>query len=348
MASDQKITLASFSRSDLFYIFTFGLMVFALFEVIHLGLLPALLGGLFVFQFTEFGSRLLERVGVIPVTGKYILLGAVTGLVVAAIVGLISVSIDFISSEGHDGLIALLQRMADALETARMHLPLWAQDYMPANMNEWQSTLVDWLRENAKGLGSFGTDIGKLLLHIIFGMIIGGLAALSRIAEHNDNPPPLSAELKQRAGHLDKAFTSVVFSQLRISAINTVFTALFLTVIMPLMGMDLPLTKPMIVVTFIAGLLPIIGNLISNTVITLIALSVSPVAAITSLGYLVIIHKLEYFLNAHIIGHHIRSKVWEVLLAMLVMESAFGIAGLVAAPIYYAYLKNELAARKLI
>jgi hypothetical protein len=33
---------------------------------------------------------------------------------------------------------------------------------------------------------------------------------------------------------------------------------------------------------------------------------------------------------------------------MLVMEALFGLAGLVAAPIYYADLKNELAARNLI
>ena len=30
------------------------------------------------------------------------------------------------------------------------------------------------------------------------------------------------------------------------------------------------------------------------------------------------------------------------------MESAFGIAGLIAAPIYYAYLKDELSARGLV
>jgi hypothetical protein len=30
------------------------------------------------------------------------------------------------------------------------------------------------------------------------------------------------------------------------------------------------------------------------------------------------------------------------------MEAAFGIAGVAAAPIYYAYLKDELAARGLI
>jgi len=30
---------------------------------------------------------------------------------------------------------------------------------------------------------------------------------------------------------------------------------------------------------------------------------------------------------------------------MLIMESAFGLPGIVAAPIYYAYLKDELVAR---
>jgi hypothetical protein len=30
------------------------------------------------------------------------------------------------------------------------------------------------------------------------------------------------------------------------------------------------------------------------------------------------------------------------------MEALFGIAGLIAAPVYYAYIKNELAARRLI
>ena len=37
-----------------------------------------------------------------------------------------------------------------------------------------------------------------------------------------------------------------------------------------------------------------------------------------------------------------------LLLVMLVMEAAFGIVGVVAAPIYYAYLKDELVSRGLI
>jgi predicted PurR-regulated permease PerM len=92
----------------------------------------------------------------------------------------------------------------------------------------------------------------------------------------------------------------------------------------------------------------VIGNLISNTAIVVVSLSVSPVLAISSLLFLIAIHKLEYFVNAHVMGTHISARAWELLVAMLVMEAVFGIAGLVAAPIYYAYLKNELAARELI
>ncbi|MDX2027126.1 MAG: hypothetical protein SFW62_00650 [Alphaproteobacteria bacterium] len=78
------------------------------------------------------------------------------------------------------------------------------------------------------------------------------------------------------------------------------------------------------------------------------ALSVSPVAAAVALGFLVLIHKLEYFINAHIVGTEIRAQAWELLIAMLVMEAAFGLPGLVAGPFYYAYVKDELNAKGLV
>ena len=44
----------------------------------------------------------------------------------------------------------------------------------------------------------------------------------------------------------------------------------------------------------------------------------------------------------------IRARAWELLLAMLAMEAAFGVAGVIAAPIYYAYIKDELGNRNQI
>jgi predicted PurR-regulated permease PerM len=48
------------------------------------------------------------------------------------------------------------------------------------------------------------------------------------------------------------------------------------------------------------------------------------------------------------VGSQITAAAWELLLAMLVMEAAFGLPGVVAAPVLYAYVKAELAARGLV
>jgi len=69
---------------------------------------------------------------------------------------------------------------------------------------------------------------------------------------------------------------------------------------------------------------------------------------LASLAFLVLVHKLEYFLNARIVGSRIHACAWELLVAMLVMEAAFGIVGAIAAPVYYAYLKHELVERGLV
>jgi len=139
-----------------------------------------------------------------------------------------------------------------------------------------------------------------------------------------------------------------VFAQVRISAVNTTLTGLYLFVALPLASVHLPLAKTVLVIAFLVGLLPVVGNLVSNTIIVILSLSVSLSVAIASLVFLVVIHKLEYFLNAHMIGTQVHAHAWELLLAMLVMEAAFGISGLIAAPIYYAYLKGELVSRSLV
>jgi predicted PurR-regulated permease PerM len=49
-----------------------------------------------------------------------------------------------------------------------------------------------------------------------------------------------------------------------------------------------------------------------------------------------------------VMGSQIHARAWELLLAMLAMDAIFGIPGVIAAPVYYAYLKNELSAQNLI
>jgi predicted PurR-regulated permease PerM len=219
--------------------------------------------------------------------------------------------------------------------------------WVPADPDEMKRAGSEWLREHASQLRSIGRDVWLTLVHVLIGMIIGGMVAVSREVAPAESGP-LVVALSARVRLLGAAFRSVVFAQVRISALNTVLTAIYLLAIVPLIGEKLPLTKTMIAVTFVVGLLPVVGNLISNTVIVMISLSVSPLLAVYSLVFLVVIHKLEYFVNARVMGSHINARAWELLVAMVAMEAAFGLPGLVAAPIFYAYLKNELAAKGLI
>jgi len=54
------------------------------------------------------------------------------------------------------------------------------------------------------------------------------------------------------------------------------------------------------------------------------------------------VHKLEYFLNAHFVGSRIQVPTYALLASMLMLEAGFGTAGLVAAPVYCAWLTREL------
>ncbi len=337
----------SMTNSEKIEVSTYILSAAALVAILKLGLLPALLAGLLVFQLVEMGAPcLVRRTGVTPLTGKMALFLFVTLIIVGAVgFGVVIITTQIMGK--NDNVIALMQSMADIVDSARNHMPAWIQEYMPATLAEWQAASSTWLRENASRLGSFGRGIGIFFMDVIIGMIVGGLLALAR---HNGAAAQtkLVDALTDRAEILSESFRQIVFSQVRISALNTFLTGIFLALVMPALGSPLPLTKTMIIITFVVGLLPIIGNLISNTMIVLVSLGVSLSAAVGALIFLIAIHKLEYFVNARIIGTRIHARAWELLVAMLAMEAAFGVTGLVAAPIYYAYLKQELAAKKLI
>ena len=90
------------------------------------------------------------------------------------------------------------------------------------------------------------------------------------------------------------------------------------------------------------------GNLLSNSVIVVLSFGVAPWLAGVSLAFLVAVHKLEYLVNAKIVGSRIGAQAWEILLSIVVLEVSFGIPGVVLAPILYAYLKGELRDRGLV
>ncbi|HEY5900207.1 MAG TPA: hypothetical protein VIV54_21760 [Burkholderiales bacterium] len=307
---------------------------------LYLGLLGALLGGLLVHELVHLLARQLAfgRRASNPV--RLLSVGLISALVIGALVAGGFGAAAFLRSEGASPA-ALLARLADILASSRDSLPAWIGDYLPADTDALREAIVAWLRDHAAELQHMGRTFGVGFIHILIGMVIGAMICF-REARGPAEKSVLMREGAERMRTLAHAFRGVVFAQVKISAINTVLTAIYLVGVLPLLGVHLPFTKAMIAVTFFAGLLPVIGNLISNSIILIVSLSHSFAVGLGSLVFLLVIHKLEYFLNARIVGGEIKASSWELLCAMLVMDAAFGMPGLVAAPIFYAYGKAEL------
>ena len=311
-----------------------------------LQLVSALMGGLLVYELVHVLSHALIIGRLASVRARVIAVLLMSILIIALITAAVLGILAFLRSDA-GSLPALMTKLAEILDTSRAHLPAWIVDQLPADADALKDMAVDWLRRHSSGVESKGRELGHVLVQLVIGMIIGALVSLRDVSTEPASRP-LAAALLERARRLAEAFRRVVFAQVRIAAINAVLTALYIVVALPLFGVQLPYGKTLVLVTFISGLIPVVGNLISNTIIVLVSLSQSLSVALASLVFLVVIHKLEYFLNARILGARIGSHPWELLMAMLVLEAAFGAGGIVAAPIYYAYLKDELANRGLV
>ncbi len=235
----------------------------------------------------------------------------------------------------------ILSDIAAALAEAKITFPAWASSSLPGTAAELQAYLSGGIAAHADRAREISGMALRTLAILLIGSVVG---ALSLFHVSPKEPGPLLSSIEKRLSCLAEAFSKVVFAQVKIAAINTALTALLLYGILPLFGADLPFRKTALILTFLFGLIPIVGNIASNAVLFVIGLTHSAAIAVAMLAYLVLIHTAEHFMNAVIIGRAVRSRAIELLPAMLLGETLFGVAGLVSAPILYAWAKRELEA----
>lgn len=301
----------------------------------HRLIAPALFG-LLVFVLTSKLAAPIER-KMSQGNARMLSVAAVASLVVLALWGGVTGLFHLLDTSE---VPAFLRKLSATLTEIQRFLPPWALGVMPESAEGLKEAGAKLLRTHAQALSGIGVSGIRVLVEMLICAVIGGMIAVSH---RTINPSgPLSAALYERFSILTATFAKIVTAQAKISSLNTVLTACYLLGLLPLFGVELPYAKLLVVLTFFAGLLPVIGNLVSNTAIVLASLNVSFPVAASSLAYLVLIHKLEYFTNAVLMGSEVDSSPWELLLAMVAGEALFGISGVVAAPIIYGYVRREL------
>ena len=353
--------LSSHTDNPTFRNASYILMGLALLIVLHYHFLPLLLSVILTYIFiTRTNGVILKlRRRVLPrntrlhksLNAHNILISTTLTLaIVFSIITMMSLGIYHLIHGGHVGF--MLAKLAAILEDTKnsQDLPAAILNMLPNNMAEIKASAIKLIEEYRAALTRISKNSITSFVYILIGIIIGAMLSFHRLKmrKNRHKMPLFKAELMRRIVNFETSFERVFLAQVKISLIDTFLTGLYLYLVLPLFGVDLPFKMTVLIVAFIVGLIPVAGNLISNTIIIILSLGASLYVALASLVFLVVIHKLEYFLNAKIIGSEIESSAWELLVAMVVFERIFGIGGIIVAPVYYAYLKNELKLRKLI
>jgi predicted PurR-regulated permease PerM len=203
--------------------------------------------------------------------------------------------------------------------------------------------LLGMVKEQLSGVGLYARGALMEMVAFIIGVVVAVslfLNSKSEAVSAGDSIPEnlYSAtfrEIVTRFRTFYTSFATVMGAQILISAINTVLTALFM------LWNHFPHSTVIIGLTFLFGLLPIVGNLLSNALIVSVGFTLSPKMAFTALAFLVIIHKLEYFLNSKIIGNRIKNPMWLTLIGLVIGEKLIGIPGMILAPVVLHYIKLE-------
>ncbi|HVT02689.1 MAG TPA: AI-2E family transporter [Thermoanaerobaculia bacterium] len=314
-------------------------------------LVPAILIGLIFYvilhRISHFFSSRLRRPFVRPLA----LLTAVS-LGGGIVGGGLAIVVRIIKTQ-RQNIPALMTKMASILESTRLLLIRFGgYEMFPDTLSDaedMKTALVNWLKLHTDVLSIAGERFGSTLIHGLMAVLLAAMIFLRHVQRQQPNESgPLAFHLREKMARFTTAFAQVARAQLMISAINTTLTAVYLFGILPIAGKRLPFSGTIIFVTFVCGLIPVLGNLISNSVIVIVSLGISFGTAIGSMVFLVLVHKLEYIVNSRIVGSKTDSQAWEILMAIVIGDITFGIPGVVMGPILYTFIKRELRVHRQV
>jgi predicted PurR-regulated permease PerM len=228
----------------------------------------------------------------------------------------------------------------------------WAEDHdlsLPfTDFESLKAHAMTTIKDQARYLGDFAnfarhasTTFVFIIIAIVCAVSLFFNSQLDLFRESHKVPNNLYSiccgEIAARFNDFYHSFSTVIGAQMTISAINTVLTAIFV------FAVGVPYAPVVIGLTFLCGLFPIVGNVVSNTVIVFIGFLVSAKIAFIALIFLIVIHKLEYFLNSKIIGARIRNPIWLTLIGLIIGEKLMGVPGMILSPVILNYLRVEMS-----
>ena len=318
---------------------SYALFVLALAVVARFDLAPCLLAGLVSHMILDVTERRLSGAGARPLLARWAAL-AVFAILATALTWIFVKFLRLGLSRLPVLMDAVLPRLTILSERHGLDLPI-------ENAHELRDLVIAAAKKNAASLSKTSGLLTRGFFLVIAGVFVAVMRFLTASGGLTPGPggesggslfDALRREFAARASLFIRSFERVVGAQVTISIVNTLLTAVFLY------GLGFPFRTFLTLTAFVCGMVPIVGNVVSNIVIVTAGLIVSEQMAMFGLVYLVIIHKLEYLLNSRIVGGAIDTPMWLTLLGLVIGEAVMGVPGVLLAPALLHYAREELRA----
>lgn len=300
--------------------------------IVWLSLGPVLLAGLFSFMILDLSHRRLARV--LPALAAKAL-SVVTFVFTAVLLAFLVATFFRLAMHRTPQILGDLIPKVDSL----------AQDYgidLPfENLAEFRAVALGALKDNARAITRTSGLLTKGFFQILVGIFVAILCFLNESAAQGGKATlfeELGREFDDRVEVFMLGFEKILGAQVVISIINTGITAIFI------LAAGIPNVHFLTLATFIFGVIPIVGNIVSNAIIVGTALTVSAHKAAVAMIFLVVSHKAQYLLSGQILGSRINTPVWQILAGLLIGEAVMGVPGMILAPAMIHYMREELRA----
>jgi predicted PurR-regulated permease PerM len=191
---------------------------------------------------------------------------------------------------------------------------------------------ADALVERAKHYSgsalSAATAVGRFMAHILIGFVLALIFVLEREELHTYwtrvERRSLIGTLARWFGHVADATLVTVQLQLIVAACNTLLTLPVLLVI------GVPNVGPLMLLIFVSALVPVIGNVVSGVILSLLAYQQKGWFGVgLFVGLTFLLHKVEsYYLNPRLTARHVKMPAFLLVVSLIACEHVLGFAGL--------------------
>lgn len=206
-----------------------------------------------------------------------------------------------------------------------------ARQYLPDG-----EQLVEKLSHYGTDIAHSAAELGHVLIAFILGLILAIVHYFDRDRVQAFRsalvPHSLSGTLARWIEHATEAVSLMVQLQLVVAGVNAVVTVPVLLLI------GVPHVPSLMLLIFLTGLIPVVGNLISGAVLAVLAFQVKGLFGVALfIGLTFVLHKIEsYFLNPRLTSRHVKLPSFVLILSLVAWEHLLGISGLfLSFPILY-------------